>query len=170
MDISRAKSHGGRRPTRKRVGRGTGSRMGKTCGRGMNGARSRSGWTSRGMTGGNIPLWRRLPKRGFSNAPFRTEYSVVNVGELNRFPADSVVTPEEMRREGLLKQPADGGVKVLGEGELEHALSVRADAFSRSAVAKIEAAGGSVEIIPGPKPPVRHKMQSAPRFTLEQTE
>ncbi|MHC4788293.1 MAG: 50S ribosomal protein L15 [Planctomycetota bacterium] len=154
MDLSRAKARTRKRPSRRRVGRGTGSRRGKTCGRGQDGARSRSGWSSRGMTGGNTPLWRRLPKRGFSNAPFKTEYSVVNVGELNRFPDGAVVTPDELRRAGLVKQMAGGGVKVLGGGELARALTVRANAFSQ-----IESAGGTAERIPGPQPPVRNKMR-----------
>ncbi len=113
------------------------------------------------MTGGTVPLWRRLPKRGFSNAPFKTEFSVVNVGQLNRFADGDVVTPETLRETGLVKQPASGGVKVLGDGELTRSLAVRADAFSKSARAKIEAAGGSVELIEGPRPPVRNKMRTA---------
>jgi large subunit ribosomal protein L15 len=112
------------------------------------------------MTGGTIPLWRRLPKRGFSNAPFRKDYSVVNVASLNRFPAGATVTPEELAGSGLLKQPASAGVKVLGDGDLEKALTVRANAFSKSAIAKIEAAGGKVELIPAPQPSVRNKMRS----------
>jgi len=94
------------------------------------------------MTGGNIPLWRRLPKRGFTNARFRKEYSVVNVGQLNRFEEGTVVTPRLLEEAGLVKQPASNGVKVLGEGQLTRPLTVRADAFSKSAAAKIEQAGG----------------------------
>jgi large subunit ribosomal protein L15 len=154
-----------RRARKKRLGRGTGSRAGKTSGRGMNGAKSRSGWSSRGITGGGLPFWRRLPKRGFSNAPFRTEYCVVNVGQLNRFEAGTVVTPTEMAEAGLIKQVPDGGVKVLGDGELEKAITVRADAFSKSAAAKIEAAGGAVDVIPARKAPVRNKMRTR---TVEQ--
>lgn len=161
MDIGRAKATVKRRDRKKRIGRGTGSRRGKMSGRGRDGAKSRSGWSSRGMTGGVIPLWRRLPKRGFSNAPFRREYSVINVAVLNRFDAGARVTPEDLERLGLLKQPAASGVKVLGDGELDKALTVRAHAFSKSAVAKIEAAGGTVEIIPPPKPSVRNKMRSS---------
>jgi len=166
MDISRAKSSVSGKPDRKRVGRGTGSGQGKTAGRGHKGARSRSGWSSRGRTGGNMPLWRRLPKRGFSNEPFRADYSVVNVGELNRFPAGSVVTPEALREEGLVKQAPPGGVKVLGRGGLDRALTVRANAFSETAAEKIKSAGGSVEIIPGPRPPERHKMGSGSRRSV----
>jgi large subunit ribosomal protein L15 len=160
MDIGKAKAIVKRADRRKRVGRGTGSRRGKMSGRGRDGAKSRSGWSSRGMTGGSIPLWRRLPKRGFSNAPFKKEYSVVNVATLNRFDAGATVTPEDLESLGLLKQPARSGVKVLGDGDLEKALTVRAHAFSKSAVAKIEGAGGAVEVIPPPKPSVRNKMRS----------
>ncbi len=161
MDLADAKKRRDPREKRKRVGRGRGSNRGKTCGRGHNGARSRSGWSSRGMTGGVVPLWRRLPKRGFSNAPFRNEFSVVNVGQLNRFPDGTLVGPEELREEGLVKQMGRSGVKVLGDGELQKALTVRANAFSGSAVEKIEAAGGSTEEIPGPSRPVRNKMKAS---------
>jgi large subunit ribosomal protein L15 len=160
MDIGRAKATVTRRPNRKRLGRGAGSGHGKTSGRGHNGARSRSGWSSRGLMGGAAPLWRRLPKRGFSNAPFKAEPAVVNVGSLERFEDGAVVGPEDMKRAGLIKQVGRGGVKVLGDGELHTALTVRADAFSRSAVAKIEAAGGKAEPIEGPRPPVRNPMRS----------
>jgi large subunit ribosomal protein L15 len=158
MDISKAKALLHRRPKRKRLGRGLGTGQGKTAGRGHNGARSRSGWSSRGLTGGGVSFWRRLPKRGFSNAPFKTEFTVVNVADLNRFPDGSVVTAESLRKAGIIKQVAGGGVKVLGDGELERALTVRANAFSASATAKIEASGGRAEALPGPRPPTRHKM------------
>ncbi|MFO7955820.1 MAG: 50S ribosomal protein L15 [Candidatus Brocadiia bacterium] len=160
MDLSKIKRRWSPRDRRKRVGRGRGSGSGKTSGRGHNGARSRSGWSSRGMVGGALPFWRRLPKRGFSNAPFKTEYSVVNVGRLNVFPEGARVTPEELQEAGVVKQPAPGGIKVLGDGELEHALTVRAHAFSDSAVRKIEEAGGTVEVIEPPRPPERNKMES----------
>jgi len=158
MDIGKAKALLRRRPGRKRLGRGVGSRTGKTSGRGHKGAASRSGWTSRAVIGGTTPLWLRSPKVGFSNAPFKTEYSVVNVSQLNGFADGAVVTPEELRQQGIVKQAPAGGVKILGDGELARSLTVRANAFSKSAVAKIEAAGGAVDRIPGPKPPVRHKM------------
>jgi large subunit ribosomal protein L15 len=167
MDIGRAKASVTRRPKRKRVGRGSGSGHGKTSGRGQDGARSRSGWSSRGLTGGAAPLWRRLPKRGFSNAPFKTEPAVVNVGRLERFEDGAVVGPEEMHRAGLIKRAEAGGVKILGEGELRKALTVRANAFSRSAIAKIEAAGGKVEPIQPPKRPVRNPMRSP--YSAERT-
>lgn len=97
------------------------------------------------MTGGGVPSWRRLPKRGFSNAPFKTTYSIVNVGQLNRFPDGAVVTPDELRKEGVIKQTPSGGLKILGGGGLEKALTVSADAFSKSAIEKIRSAGGTVE-------------------------
>jgi len=169
MDIGKAKSLTHARARKRRKGRGVGSGAGKTSGRGHNGARSRSGWTSRGITGGGVPAWRRIPKGGFSNQPFKTEYSVINVGELDRFPDGTVVGPEELRETGLVKRLSNGGLKVLGDGELGKSLTVRANGFSKSAIAKIEAAGGGIELIPGPKPPVRNKMRSrTPRAALEE--
>ena len=158
MDISKAKATERPRPDRKRVGRGVGSHRGKTSGRGHKGAASRSGWTSRGIGGGATALWRRFPKVGFSNAPFKARYSIINVGQLNGFPAGTVVTPDDLHRQGVVKQVAKDGIKVLGDGELQKALTIRANAFSKSAIAKIQAAGGTVDMIPGPKPLVRHKM------------
>ena len=159
MDISKAKALNKPRSKRKRVGRGRGSGHGKTSGRGMDGARSRSGWSQRNMTGGNIPLWRRLPKVGFTNARFKKTYTPVNVARLAAFPADTHVTPELLREQGIIKQAGADGVKILGDGELDRALTVRANAFSRSAREKIEAAGGTVELIPEPRKPVRNKMR-----------
>jgi len=137
-----------------------GSGRGKTCGRGHNGARSRSGWSGRGMWGGQIPLFRRLPKVGFSNAPFRTEYAEVNLERLRVFAPQTHVTPQLLRERGIVKQLKNGGVKVLGRGELDRPLTVRAHAFSASARAKIESAGGRVELIPPPSKPVRNKMKA----------
>ena len=158
MDISRAKALTRARARRKRVGRGTGSGSGKMSGRGRDGAASRSGWSSRGISGGGLPLWRRLPKGGFSNAPFKTSYAVVNVSQLDGLEDGTVVTPELLRQSGLVRQAPGGRVKVLGNGQLSRRLSVAADAFSKTAVEKIEAAGGTVELIPGPELPVRNKM------------
>ncbi len=163
MDLSEAKRRLSARKKRKRVGRGTGSGSGKTSGRGHKGARSRSGWSSRGMTGGAVPFWRRLPKRGFSNAPFKTEYSVVNVGRLDVFPDGACIGPRQLREAGVVKQTAPGGIKVLGDGELTRSLTVRAHAFSEGAVCKIEAAGGTVEVIEPPGAPQRNKMRTAER-------
>ena len=129
----------------KRKGRGTGSGNGTTAGRGMNGQNSRSGGGVRlGFEGGQMPLYRRLPKRGFNNK-WATVYTTVNVEELNRFEAGTVVTQEVLEEAGIVKQVKDG-IKVLGNGELKVALTVVADKFSGSAVEKIEAAGGKAEV------------------------
>lgn len=137
---------GAKRP-RKRVGRGDGSGHGTYSGRGMKGQKSRTGGQRRpGFEGGQLPMIKRLPeKRGFFNR-FRTEYSVVNLFSLNRFPPNTQVTPELLCQAGLvksLKKP----VKVLGEGQLQHPLRVKAHAFSAAARSGIEAAGGQVEEI-----------------------
>jgi large subunit ribosomal protein L15 len=130
-----------------RVGRGQGSGNGKTAGRGHKGAQSRSGWKAkRGFEGGQMPLHRRIPKRGFHN-PFRTEYAVVNLDTLGElFPAGTVVTPELLREHGLL-HGNHLPVKVLGRGEIAVALTVRADKFSGKAAEKIVAAGGAAEAL-----------------------
>jgi len=135
----------GSRKNRKRVGRGDGSGHGTYSGRGCKGQKSRSGYKrKRGFEGGQLPLVQRLPrKRGFVNI-FRTEYSIVNVGNLNMFEAGSEVTPESLKRVGLVKSLSNP-VKILAEGEVNHPLVVRANKFSAAAKAKIEAAGGKVE-------------------------
>ena len=131
---------------RKRRGRGTATGQGKTGGRGMNGQKSRSGGGVRlGFEGGQMPLYRRIPKRGFTNI-WRKEYEIVNIELLNRFEEGTVVTPELLVSEGIVKQVKDG-VKVLGRGELDKALTVKANKFSASAVEKIEKAGGKAEVI-----------------------
>lgn len=130
----------------KRVGRGPGSGHGKTACRGTKGQKSRtSPDIPKGFEGGQMPLHRRLPKRGFRN-PFRKEYAIVNVRDLNRFPSGSVVDVQALREAGLVKG-AFGGVKVLGDGDLKVSLTVKAHKFSRTAAEKIEAAGGTVEIL-----------------------
>lgn len=137
----------GSRTRSRRVGRGTGSSRGKTAGRGHKGQKARAGGTVRpGFEGGQTPLQRRLPKRGFTNAPFKRVLAEVNVEALNRFDDDTDVTPELLRDQGLVKGRWDG-IKVLGGGELSRRLTVRAHAFSRSAVEKIQAAGGKAEVI-----------------------
>ncbi len=118
MDIGRAKKLTRPRATKKRVGRGTGSRRGKLSGRGRDGAASRAGWSERGISG-NMPLWRRLPKVGFSNEPFKTEYLAVNVSRLNAFPDGAVVTPEELRKAGMAKQAPEGRREDTGPGRAE---------------------------------------------------
>lgn len=130
----------------KRKGRGTASGNGTTAGRGMNGQKSRSGGGVRlGFEGGQMPLYRRLPKRGFTNI-WGTEYTIVNVADLNKFEAGAVVDQEALEAMGIIKQVKDG-VKVLGEGEINVALTVKANKFSKTAVEKIEAAGGKAEVI-----------------------
>ena len=130
----------------KRKGRGTATGQGKTAGRGMNGQKSRSGGGVRpGFEGGQMPLYIRIPKRGFTNI-WGTEYTAVNVSELNRFEAGTVVTPELLKETGLAKQVKDG-IKILGNGTLEKNLTVQAQKFSKTAIEKIEAAGGKAEVI-----------------------
>lgn len=132
---------------RKRVGRGQGSGTGKTSGKGEKGQNARSGGGVRpGFEGGQLPLFRRLSKRGFNNYNFRTVYSTVNVEDLNRFENDTVVTIELLKEVGLIKKELDG-VKVLGSGNLEKKLTVRANAFTRSAIEKINNNGGKTEVI-----------------------
>lgn len=130
----------------KRVGRGTGSGTGKTSTRGHKGQNSRSGGGVRpGFEGGQNPLYRRLPKRGFTN-PTRKEYAIVNLEELNRFAAGTEITPETLIEIGIVKNPKSG-IKILGNGELTVQLTVKANKFSQSAVDKIQAAGGKTEVI-----------------------
>ena len=130
---------------RKRVGRGTGSGHGKTCGRGHKGQRSRSGFHQKlGHEGGQMPLLRRLPQRGFSNARFRTAYEVVNVGDLERF--SGTVAAAAFSEAGLVSSPR-ARVKVLGTGDLKRSLTVQAHAFSKQALEKIAAAGGKAEVL-----------------------
>ena len=130
----------------KRKGRGTATGQGTTGGRGMNGQKSRSGGGVRpGFEGGQMPLYRRIPKRGFTNL-FGTEYTAINVEELNRFEAGTEVTPELIIEAGMAKQVKDG-IKILGNGTLEKALTVKAQKFSKSAIEKIEAAGGKAEVL-----------------------
>jgi large subunit ribosomal protein L15 len=131
--------------SRKRVGRGPGSGHGKTAGRGNKGQKSRSGYRhQRGFEGGQMPLHRRIPKRGFTNI-FRVEYDIVNIADLDRFDAGDSVTPEKL----ALRRLAHGRrpVKILGDGELTKALTVSAHKFSASARSRIEAAGGSCEVL-----------------------
>ena len=129
----------------KRLGRGVGSQLGKTSGKGHKGAKARSGGGKRpGFEGGQMPLTRRLPKRGFTNI-FAKEYAIVNVSALNVFDDDAVVTVEALMEKGLIKKPLDG-VKVLGGGELTKKLTVSVDKVTSSAKEKIEANGGKVEV------------------------
>jgi large subunit ribosomal protein L15 len=147
MDLSKLKpAEGSVGPNKKRVGRGQGSGNGKTAGRGHKGAQSRSGFKfKRGFEGGQMPLHRRVPKRGFHN-PFRVEYVVVNVDDLAEvFEAGTVVTPELLREKGVVR--AAGKIKVLARGDVAKALTVRAHKFSGKAEEKIKAAGGTAEVL-----------------------
>ena len=128
-----------------RVGRGHGSGNGKTAGKGHKGQKARSGATRPGFEGGQMPLYRRLPKRGFTNRNTKDIVSI-NVTELNRFEDDTVVTIETLVENGIIKNPKDG-VKILGNGELKKKLTVKANAFSASAAEKIQALGGTTEVI-----------------------
>ena len=133
--------------SRKRVGRGPGSGLGKTSGKGHKGQNARSGGGVRvGFEGGQLPLFRRLSKRGFNNYEFRTVYATVNVSDLNRFEDGTTVTPELLIETGLVKKELDG-IKVLGNGELTKKLVVKANKFSESAKEKIENNGGKAEVI-----------------------
>lgn len=131
----------------KRLGRGTGSGLGKTSGKGQKGQNSRSGGGVRlGFEGGQMPLLRRLPKVGFTNK-FRTVYTTINVEDLNRFEDDTTVDFELLSQNGLIKKAKNAGLKVLGNGELKKKLVVKANKFSESAIEKIKNAGGSIEVL-----------------------
>lgn len=169
MDLSTVHHGIHKHKRKKRVGRGPGSGHGKTASRGSKGQ-----WASAGakkptavFEGGQMQLFRRIPKRGFSHATWDRHYHIVNVSTLEKvFQDGDTVDPEALREHGLAKGPADG-VRVLGDGELTKRLVVRAHHFSKSAREKITAKGGTVEIIPGPKKPKRNKMK--PRPPKEQT-
>ena len=146
MDLSNLKPSDHSRFTKKRVGRGQGSGNGKTAGRGHKGAQSRSGYSyKRGFEGGQMPLHRRVPKRGFHN-PFRVEYAVVNLDTLaERFEEGTTITPELLRERGLA--PTKGLIKVLARGDIGKKLTVQAHKFSGKAAEKIAAAGGAAEVL-----------------------
>lgn len=132
---------------KKRVGRGSGSGLGKTSGRGQKGQKARSGGSINPVfEGGQLPLYRRIPKRGFTNAKFKTVYAVINVADLNVFEDGTVVTPALLKETGLVKNQLDG-IKVLGNGNLEKKLTIQANKFSASALEKIKEAGSKAEVI-----------------------
>ena len=132
---------------KKRVGRGSGSGLGKTSGRGQKGQKARSGASINPVfEGGQLPLYRRIPKRGFTNAKFKVRYATINVEDLNSFEDGSVVTKELLKEVGLLKNQLDG-VKVLGNGELTKKITIQANKFSNSALEKIKKAGSKAEVI-----------------------
>ncbi len=146
MKLNELQPASGSTKDRKRVGRGPGSGNGKTAGRGHKGQKSRSGSKSmRGFEGGQMPLQRRLPKIGFTNI-FKKRYAIVNVGDLSKFDAGSVVDVQSLLDAGLVKKTYDG-VKLLGNGELTSGITVKVDKISKSAAEKIEAAGGKVETV-----------------------
>jgi large subunit ribosomal protein L15 len=149
MDLSNLKPPKGAKHSKKRIGRGQGSGQGKTAGRGHKGAKSRSGFKfKRGFEGGQMPLHRRVPKRGFFN-PFRVEYAVVNLDAIAaRFEAGAIVTPDALRAAGLVSS-SGRPVKVLARGDVGKALTVRAHKFSGKAAEKIAAAGGTAEAVTG---------------------
>ena len=146
MNLSTIKAPKGAHKKKVRVGRGMGSKLGKTAGKGNKGQLSRRGYSSRrGFEGGQMPLHRRIPKRGFTNI-FRKEYAVVNLERLADFPAGETITPDVLRERGIVRQ-ARASIKILGEGELKAPLTVVAHAFSKSAAEKIVQAGGKVEVL-----------------------
>jgi len=146
VTLSNLRPPKGSRHRKVRVGRGMGSKLGKTAGAGNKGQQSRTGYSlRRGFEGGQMPLHRRIPKRGFHN-PFGRDLAIINVEALNAFSKGDVVTPDLLLERGILSSRRDG-VKVLGDGELKVALTVQAHAFSKSAEKKIAAAGGKAEIV-----------------------
>jgi large subunit ribosomal protein L15 len=147
MKLNELKSANGSTHRSKVVGRGPGSGRGKTSGRGEKGQKARSGasipaW----FEGGQTPLYKRLPRRGFSNKRFETKYAIVNVSDLNRFKDGDTITPELLKESGLVKKELSG-VKILGGGTLEKKLTVKANVFTNTAITKIEELGGTTEVI-----------------------
>jgi large subunit ribosomal protein L15 len=156
MNLAEAKALGLKFPERKRVGRGVGSGLGKTSGRGHKGAKARSGWSRRiGWEGGQMPLYRRLPKRGFNNKNFEKVYTVVNVSDLDAFEPGAVVDLQAVLQKGLTSKEKHSNLfKVLGDGQVTKAVTVKVDAITTTARAKIEQAGGQVQLIePRPRRP-----------------
>lgn len=147
MKLHELEKNIGAKQKKKRVGCGSGSGLGKTCGRGQKGQKARSGGSINPVfEGGQLPLYRRLPKRGFSNALFKTEYAVINVSDLNRFDNGTVVTPALLKEKGIVKNQLKG-IKVLGNGKLEKKITIQANKFSSSALEKIKESGSKAEVI-----------------------
>ena len=147
MKLHDVRKKSGARQPRKRVGRGRSSGTGKTSGRGHKGAKSRSGYKRKeAFEGGQMPLVRRIPKRGFSNYPFRKVWAEVNLSQLDRFIRGETVDPETLAKSGIIKGRFDG-IVILGRGELKAAVTIRAHRFSKTATEKIKAAGGKAEVI-----------------------
>lgn len=147
MKLHELKKNPGATHSKKIVGRGPGSGLGKTSGKGHKGQNARSGGGVRPVfEGGQLPLYRRLPKRGFSNAKFKTEYAVINVGDLNKFDEGTVITPELLKETGFVKKQLCG-IKVLGDGEIDKKITIRAHRFSSTALEKLEKSGSKAEVI-----------------------
>lgn len=147
MKLNELKNHPGSTHRKKTVGRGPGSGHGKTSCRGENGQKSRSGASIKPwFEGGQNPLYKRIPRRGFNNSKFTTRYAIVNVCDLNKFEDNTTVTPELLISSGLVKKELSG-IKILGNGTLEKKLTVKANIFTNSAINKIESLGGKVEVI-----------------------
>ena len=147
MKLHELEKNIGATSSKKRVGRGPGSGLGKTSGRGQKGQKARSGGSINPVfEGGQLPLYRRLPKRGFSNHRFKKVYAIVNLGDLNKFDDGTVVTPALLLEKRIVRKECNG-IKVLGEGNLEKKLTIQAHRFSRSALAKIEESGSKAEVI-----------------------
>ena len=147
MKLHELEKNIGAKQAKKRVGRGPGSGLGKTCGRGQKGQKARSGGSINPVfEGGHLPLYRRLPKRGFSNYLFKKEYAVINLGDLNVFENGTLVTPALLKEKGIIKKQLSG-IKVLGNGKLEKKLTIQANKFSASAIEKIKESGSKAEVI-----------------------
>lgn len=163
MDLNTVSQGVHKRKLKRRVGRGIGSGQGKTAGLGSKGQYASAGarLPSGLFEGGQMPLYRRFPKRGFTNARFQKDWAIVNVGDLDSFDPNSTVEMSSLKKKRLVVGTFDG-VRVLGDGDLTKALTVKADHFSKSAKEKIEKAGGTCQLIPPPKKPVRNKMKPRP--------
>ncbi|MCI6349811.1 MAG: 50S ribosomal protein L15 [Tenericutes bacterium] len=147
MKLNELKTNPGSTHRRKIVGRGPGSGLGKTSGRGEKGQKARSGASIKPwFEGGQNPLYKRIPRRGFNNARFTTRYAVINVSDLNRFEDGTVVTPELLKETGLIKKTLSG-IKILGSGDLTKKLTIKANVFTTTAISKIESNGGKAEVI-----------------------
>ncbi|MFO0804967.1 MAG: 50S ribosomal protein L15 [Gemmataceae bacterium] len=166
MDLNGVSTGVAKRKLKRRVGRGIGSGQGKTAGLGSKGQYASAGarLPSGLFEGGQMPLYRRFPKRGFTNARFQKDWAIVNVGDLNGFDAGSVVDIAALKAKRIVVGTYDG-LRVLGTGDLSKKLTLKADHFSKSAKEKIEKAGGACELIPPPKKPVRNKMKPRPPKT-----
>lgn len=167
MDLTSVSSGIQKRKLKRRVGRGIGSGQGKTCGLGNKGQYASAGarLPSGLFEGGQMPLYRRFPKRGFSRATWDKHYAIVNVGDLEQFDANTTVDMAALKSKRLVVGTFDG-LRILGDGELTKKLTIKADHFSKSAEEKIKKAGGICEALPKPKKPVRNKMGSTKKATI----